>query len=280
MKRPSSLSRIALIVAVSAAASVSASAQKPAERESRDFCSSNYSSEKNVSYSETREMTLPATGQLSVDGGNNGGVRVRGENRSDVRVRACIQTWGTTEAAAKSVAESVKIGTSGVIKAEGESNDNHWAVSYDIAVPRGTDLNLTAHNGGISIESVEGRLEFETTNGGVRLSDVAGDVKGRTTNGGVSVSLSGNSWKGGGLDVQTTNGGVSLSMPETYAAHVETGTVNGGFKSDIAALNVERTDRSRAARISTDINGGGAPIRVVTTNGGIRISSGEGSSRY
>ncbi|MDQ6788153.1 MAG: hypothetical protein M3033_15215, partial [Acidobacteriota bacterium] len=75
------------------------------------------------------------------------------------------------------------------------------------------------------------------------------------------------------LDVQTTNGGVRLSLPETYAAHIETGTVNGGFKSDISALNIDRTERSRPARINTDLNGGGAPIRVITTNGGVKISS-------
>ncbi len=105
------------------------------------------------------------------------------------------------------------------------------------------------------------------------MSDVAGDVKGKTTNGGVSVILSGNSWKGGGLDVETKNGGVQLSIPESYAARVETRTVNGGFKSDISQLNVERSDRTRGVNLKTDLNGGGAPIRVVTTNGGVRITS-------
>jgi len=147
-------------------------------------------------------------------------------------------------------------------------------------VPRSTDLNLTAHNGGISISSVEGRLEFETTNGGVSLSDIAGEVKGKTTNGGVNVALFGNSWKGSGLDVQTSNGGVNLSIPETYAANIETGTVNGGFRSDIASLNVERNEgeRPRVTRVNTQLNGGGAPIRVMTTNGGIKISASKQAS--
>ena len=71
-------------------------------------------------------------------------------------------------------------------------------------------------------------------------------------------------------------------MPETYAAAVEAGTVNGGFSSDIAALNVEKDERgrSRATKVSTTINGGGAPIRVTTTNGGIRISSSGGAVKF
>jgi len=36
-------------------------------------------------------------------------------------------------------------------------------------------------------------------------------------------------------------------------------------------LNEERNERNRAVRINTDLNGGGAPIRVVTTNGGVKI---------
>jgi DUF4097 and DUF4098 domain-containing protein YvlB len=121
-------------------------------------------------------------------------------------------------------------------------------------------------------------MEFETTNGGVSLSDVAGDVKGKTTNGGVSVSLSGNSWRGSGLDVETKNGGVNLTIPETYAARVETGTINGGFKSEISSLNTgtDDEDRRRGKRISADLNGGGATVRVITTNGGVKINSATG----
>lgn len=248
----------------------------------KEFCSSNSWSDANtVSFKDLREMTVPAGGSLAVDGGRNGGVRVTGENRSDILIRACVQGWGTSEEAARSVAQGIRISTSPVVKAE-SSDESSWSVSYEIRVPNSTNLKLNAHNGGISIASVEGSLEFETTNGGVSLVDVAGDVRGRTTNGGVNVALSGNSWRGNGLDVTTTNGGVHLLMPQTYAANIETGTTNGGFKSDIPALNVSQEDhkgdswRSRAKRLNLALNGGGAPIRVMTTNGGVKISSADG----
>jgi len=245
----------------------------------KEFCSSNnWSSDDRVSFNEVREMTLPATGAVNVDGGQNGGIRVRGENRSDVQVRACVQAWGKTDEAAKAAASGVRIDTGSVIKAEG-GDDRNWSVSYEIRVPRNTNLDLKAHNGGISIGGVDGNVEFSTTNGGVSVTDAAGSVKGATTNGGVHVSLNGTGWRGSGLDVTTTNGGVVLNLPENYAAHVETGTVNGGFQSDFPSLNIDRRDRSRPARVSADLNGGGAPIRVITTNGGIRISSSNGT-RY
>lgn len=247
----------------------------------KEFCSNNWSGGDKISFHEAREMTVAPTSLLTVDGKRNGGIRVVGENRSDVLVRACVQTWAETEEAAQSLARGIRIQTGSVITAD-MPEETKGSVSYEIHVPRMTNLKLTAHNGGISISSVEGALEFETKNGGVSLSDVAGDVRGRTTNGGVSVKLMGAAWRGSGLDVETTNGGVNLVMPDNYAARIETGTINGGFKSDIAALNVEKDDDAntnrwnRKKRISAELNGGGAPIRVITTNGGIKISSANG----
>jgi hypothetical protein len=248
---------------------------------SNSFCSSeNWSSDSKESYRELREMTVAAGGTLDVDSGRNGGISVKGENRSDILVRACVQAWGDTLDAAKAAVAGVTVSTAGGVRASGGQDEN-YSVSYQILVPRNTDLTLKAHNGGIAISSVEGNLGFETTNGGVSLSDIAGAVKGRTTNGGVNVSLTGNAWRGSGLDVQTSNGGVRVSLPDGYAANIETGTVNGGFRSDIAALNVENLDdngrgRQRASKVSAPINGGGAPIRITTVNGGVSINSASG----
>jgi len=245
------------------------------KKQAREFCTDNWSNDDKVSFSEIRETTLRPTSLLDVDAGQNGGIKVKGENRSDILVRACVRTWGETDEAAKTLARNIRITNDSVIRTEGVSNEKNWAVSYEILVPRATNLKLETFNGGISVSGVDGNIEFRAMNGGVSLNEVAGSVKGKTTNGGVSVTLSGTSWKGEGLDVETTNGGVHLVMPETYAARIETRTVNGGFKSDISALDVERdqNDRSRGVNFSRDINGGGALIRLVTTNGGVKISS-------
>lgn len=245
------------------------------------FCSdNNWSSDGKESYRDLREMSIPAGGTLDVDAGRNGGISVKGENRSDILVRACVQALGTTLDAAKAAVASVKITTSGGVRADGPEESN-YSVSFQILVPRSTDLTLKAHNGGISINAVNGNIQFETINGGVNLADLSGEVRGRTTNGGVNVALAGKGWEGNGMDVQTSNGGVRLQVPENYAANFEAGTVNGGFSSDIPALNVTTENvkgdygRSRTRRIETSLNGGGAPIKVATTNGGIRITSGE-----
>ncbi|MCC6327968.1 MAG: hypothetical protein IT174_05590 [Acidobacteria bacterium] len=245
------------------------------QRMSKEFCSNNWTNGEKVSVSDLREIPVPSTGTLNIDGGRNGGIKVIGGNRTDVLIRACVQAWAATSEAARAAVSAIRINTGGIIKADGP--EEGWSVSYEAHVPQNTNLKLTAHNGGISIKSVEGSLEFETTNGGVSLANVAGDVRGKTTNGGVNVALSGNSWRGTGLDVATTNGGVNLTVPQGYAANIETGTVNGGFKSDIPELNVTTENvlggYRKSVEIRTAINGGGAPIRVTTRNGGVRIGT-------
>jgi hypothetical protein len=250
---------------------------KMGEKMARGFCEGdNWSNGDKVSFRELREMTVASTGSLAVDGGKNGGIKVKGADRSDILVRACIQTWGTSEEAARSLAGGIRISTTGTIKADAPE-DQHWGVSYEIMVPRNMDLNLKAHNGGISIGGVRGRMEFETLNGGLHLSDIGGDVRGRTTNGGVHVNLAGTRWDGSGLDLLTTNGGVHVNIADGFAANIETGTTNGGFHSNVAGLSAPAKDdqnrHQRATRINTSLNGGGAPIRLITTNGGVHFNS-------
>jgi hypothetical protein len=237
-----------------------------------DFCSTGDGKE---SVTEYRETILASSNSLTVDSKKNGEITVFGENRSDILVRACVQALAKTSEAATQLINGIRIEKGSNIYAEASSDEKRWSVKYQIYVPHKIDLKLKANNGGISINSVDGDIEFETQNGNIMLVKLAGNVKGRIQNGNVSVKLSGTSWNGNGLDVETQNGGVSIKMDENYAANIETGTVNGGFSSEIDALKIEKKDGERYGwqthRINKSINGGGEKIRIITTNGRIRI---------
>lgn len=223
---------------------------------------------------EMKEQTIAATGgQIRVDGKRNGGISIKGWDRNEILVRSQINANAPTEDEARALVNEVRVLTGGAnIYAEGpESRNNRWwAVSYEIFVPRQSDMWLKAHNGGLSVEGVRGAMEFETLNGGISLRDVNGKVKGRTTNGGLSVKLSGNRWEGDGLDIETRNGGVNLSVPENYSAKLETGTVNGGVKLGFPVTVQGRLDIEKT--ISTNLGSGGATIRLMTTNGGVTVN--------
>ena len=223
-------------------------------------------------FCEVRDQTL-AAGPLNVDAGRNGGIRVEGWDRNEVQVRAIVQTHARSESDAKQLASGVQIVTgSGRVSSTGPSTDQRewWSVSYRISVPRRTDLDLSANNGGITIRDVSGTIRFDTTNGGVTLAGLGGDVRGETRNGGLTVQLDGQRWDGAGLDVETTNGGVTLAIPDGYNADLTTGTVNGGFRSDVPMTIQGELSPRRG--LSTTLGSGGAPVRVRTTNGGLRIN--------
>src|SRR5882672_1321601 len=264
------LSRAVLALMMTGVVGVTAFAQKEKSNDSL-ACRDNWQSDKLVSHCEIKEQTLPATADtIAVDGKMNGGISVKGWERKEVLVRARIQTAGPTESEATELAGQVRIETANSqIFASGPPNrtDHWWSVSYELFVPRHSNLSLKTNNGGISITDVNGRLEFSALNGGVNLRRVGGTVRGGTTNGGLNVELSGERWDGEALDVSTTNGGVSMWIPENYSAHLETGTVNGRLSIDFPVT--VQGDITR--ELATNLGSGGATIRAMTTNGGVTI---------
>jgi DUF4097 and DUF4098 domain-containing protein YvlB len=184
-----------------------------------------------------------------------------------------VQANARDENTARQLAQAVQIlAGSGRVSANGPQTDRRewWSVSYRINVPRRNDLDLKANNGGVTISGVSGSIRFDTNNGGVRLSELGGLVRGETHNGGLTVVLSGNQWNGQGLDVETTNGGVTLEIPDGYNAQLETRTVNGGFRTDYP-LTIQG-ELSFQRGVTTTLGSGGAPVRVRTTNGGLKIN--------
>lgn len=233
-----------------------------------DWCNPDEGDLERPRHCEVREALAPA-GSIRVNARPNGGIRVLGASRNDVRILAKVVAVADSEAEAAALAEQVHVLTDGTVRAEGppQTHRRHWSASFRLSVPKRSDLDLTSMNGGIAIEGVGGTILFQTTNGGVSLEGLSGDVRGHTTNGGVNVRLTGRAWDGEGLDVSTTNGGVNLTLPEDFSAHVETGTVNGHLSVDFPVTLQGRLDR----RLTLDLGRGGPPIRVMTTNGGVRL---------
>jgi DUF4097 and DUF4098 domain-containing protein YvlB len=272
------LRRSAFILTLTIVTTLSAFANKDEDKDKGMTCRDDWHSDRLSSHCEMKEQTLPAAGAISVDGRQNGGVSIKGWERNEILARARIQTAAPTQAEADALAQQITIQTAGAkIFANGPENrrDSYWSVSYEVFVPRRSDLSLTAHNGGISISDVQGRMDFTTSNGGVALRRVGGTVHGGTTNGGLSIELTGDRWDGEELDVKTTNGGISMSVPENYSAHLETGTVNGNLSIDFPVTVQGRITRELAVNLGS----GGPTIRAMTTNGGVRVKRG-GGNRY
>lgn len=222
---------------------------------------------------EVRVVPVKLTGKaLDIDGRENGGIRVVGWNGDSVRVTARVQASARSDGDAKDLLKDVRINVDGRrISAEGpRSGGRHesWSVSYVVFVPRRFDLRLDAHNGGLGVTGVVGKMDLQTENGSVSLNDVGGDVHARTQNGSLNVELDGGKWEGAGLDAETQNGSVRMGIPASYAAQIETGTVNGRMSTDFPITVQGRIGR----RLSLPLNGGGTTLRAITTNGSVSLT--------
>jgi Uncharacterized conserved protein len=188
-------------------------------------------------------------------------------------VTARLQTQGRDDARAQSLLKEISIATDGrgvrsTAPSSLDEDEDGWSVSYVVYVPRHFDLTLDAQNGGLRVTGVSGNMQLRTTNGSMGLSNVGGSVHARTQNGSLRVELSGTRWQGTGLDAETQNGSVRLSVPERYAAQLETGTVNGHINTDFPITVQGRLTR----QLSIPLNGGGPTIRALTTNGSVQIT--------
>jgi hypothetical protein len=238
-----------------------------------DWCAQESWGNDRQGFCEVREYTVPASGgTLAVDASPNGGISVEGSSRADIFVQARVVATAATEDEARAIASRVQVTATAVrLDAEGPRNLDRkegWSVSYRVAAPTRTPLSLRTTNGGITIDAIDSKVDLKTTNGGLKLTRMAGDVEGRTTNGGIDVDLDGAGWQGGGLDLQTTNGGVHLAVPTQYNAHLEAGTTNGRVRIDFPVTVQGAIGKS----FSTDLGTGGAPIKVRTSNGGVKIT--------
>jgi len=141
-------------------------------------------------------------------------------------------------------------------------------VRYTVKVPAAATVDFSTVNGGIELIGLTGRIKTETTNGGIVARDVGGSIEATTTNGGVDVDVTRITDQG--VRLGCTNGGIKLRLPHDARATISASITNGGINTE--GLSIETTESSRR-RLEARLNGGGPPIRLEGTNGGIRLAS-------
>ncbi|MCH8285940.1 DUF4097 family beta strand repeat protein [candidate division KSB1 bacterium] len=184
---------------------------------------------------------------------------------------------------------------------------------YKIRVPRNVSLTSDSHNGDIRIREITGRVDASTHNGNVIIEEVTGDVSGETHNGdvdfrGINGEIEAQSHNGGitiedsqssGIrasthngrirgnftvdengryDFSSHNGGITLSIPDDskfdLVAHARRNSFSSDFPYDDDRDRGRRNNRgNRATRFTGAINGGGASLRISTSNGSVRLRS-------
>jgi hypothetical protein len=215
---------------------------------------------------KTLEKTYPlaAGGEVFVEN-VNGAVVVDTWDRPEVRVRATKNVRaGSDEAAAEAMArlqvdvvesagrlhvQTRRAGTEDGFFSWLRGQGANTSISYRLTVPRGIRLDAETVNGAITLNGVDGDVEASTTNGSIKVTmlEVPPDAE---------------------LAFSTTNGSVTIALPADVRTDLRLRTTNGGISVDLPLDEVASRSRTR---LDATVNGGGGSLRVVTTNGGIRI---------
>jgi hypothetical protein len=199
----------------------------------------------------------------------NGTVEVQGWDQDVVEVHA-VKTAKLKESDLARVSIEVNANSQGVsIATRYPQNEGvEVAVEYTIHVPHSARVeHLGTVNGTLIVAGVDQVEELRTVNGNIEVYGANRTVHAHTTNGNVRLELS----HVHGLSdtfAETTNGSVVLALPANAQADLEARCLNGNFLSE---LPVSMENSLKPRELHGKLGQGGAPIKLHTINGGIRV---------
>lgn len=241
-----------------------------------------------VVQSEERTITKEEAPNLRVVAEKNGGLQVRGWDKENYGVTLCkaAEAGGDAEAMLAQIKLKVQ---GGEVSVSGPADHERWTAFLLVSSPKGAALDLSVHNGPMSISGVNGKVTAQAVNGPVTLKNSAGEISltaengpitvtgssgklsVRTQNGPVDVELRGQSWTGEGLEAHATNGPVTIRVPSGYQSGVLVESDgNGPFrcKASVCAEGRKTWDEDQK-RI--EFGTGPAVVRVSTVNGPVSV---------
>ena len=221
-----------------------------------------------------RSYTLAPGGEIEVSS-TNGTIEVEGHDGSTVEVRAERTARAVTDESARELVSRITIQEEVTpervaIRTEGISGlllGVSYQVTYHVRAPHSVVARLRTTNGAIRVKRFNGHVVAASTNGGVIGEDLGGSLEARGTNGQVRVAFTAVGAQG--ITIRTTNGRVDLALPGAVKAHLSANCRNGSITVD--GLPFQAVGEQTRREVRGTINGGGPPIELTTTNGGIRI---------
>src|SRR5882672_11451436 len=224
----------------------------------------------------THHYTLAQGGEVRI-ANTNGRIDVEASDGPDVEIRAEKIARAATDTGAQELLPRIAIKEEVspervLIKTEGISGfmlGAGFEVRYHVRAPKSVFVNITNTNGQIALTGLSGKVHARTTNGGVVAKGLTGGVEASSTNGMVNIDVASVGQER--ISAKTTNGGVSISLPESAKVDLSASWTNGGINVS-PDLKVDVSEKSRR-RFEGRMNGGGTPIELQTTNGGIRVRS-------
>ena len=179
----------------------------------------------------------------------SGEIRVVGESRSDVRIRATVER-GRIESTYSS--DRISLRTRGTRNGVGNAR-------FEIAVPVGTRVTASAVSGVIDVRATQGEVVASTVSGDIRIMDATDRVEAQAVSGSVSLDR-----VGGRIRVESVSGSVVVDQAR---GDLSVETVSGGIQ-----VRDARLDGMRATTVSAGLSFDG----TLAPNGTYRLDSHSG----
>jgi DUF4097 and DUF4098 domain-containing protein YvlB len=227
---------------------------------------------------------------LTIKAEQNGGIQVTTWDKPEVSLKLCKQIATDDESEGRRLLAETRLEINGSNISVHAPEENHHSLGTLLLVkaPKNANLNLSVHNGGVSLTGFigtaeahaqnggisfrrsSGKLTAEAQNGGISIKDCGGDVIAKVENGGLSIALP-EHWEGKGLEAHARNGGLVVSVPKTFNGGLE--VVASEHTSIICKDDVcNAGERTWASGHKLFRMGGANPqVRATTENGGIVI---------
>lgn len=257
------------------------------------------------------EMTLAMPSGRRLDVMNaNGKIRIVGEDRRDIHVKARKHARAECSEAAGDLLDSIGLEQNvagGVLELEvviPRRWNRHGTADLELHVPRELEIHATTSNGKLCVQGLRCTFHAQSSNGSVRVDDVVGDVDittanakvvcdctvgrlvARSSNGKIQVgdhrgALDASTSNGlihahlhelakEGVSLATSNGRIVLELPPHPDADVDVRVDNGLIRSDFD-LGEGGNGEGSNGRVRGRLGRGGPPIRLRTSNGTISL---------
>lgn len=135
----------------------------------------------------------------------------------------------------------------------------------DVAGSSGV-LDGQTSGGTVTVRQFGGPARVKTSGGGLILEDVEGSIDGSTSGGAINATLA--SLPKGDLKLTTSAGGITLRLPARAAFDLDASTSAGDVRCE---LPISLIGKAENGRMKGAVNGGGKPVYLRTSAGGISI---------
>jgi len=131
------------------------------------------------------------------------------------------------------------------------------------------DVDAESSGGGVEVSAVSGDVDASSSGGGVHLDGIGGKVSAESSGGPVSAVLTADNTAGGNLS--SSGGGVRVDVDRGARLSIDASSSGGSVVCDLPVTVQGKQSRSS---LRGQLNGGGAPLLLRSSGGGIHIGAG------